>query len=124
VAVTDGVFPLITNLTDWPARKVLQACKRQPVVEKRFSQLKTAFRVAPVYLQSVTRIVGLLTVYFFAMMLQALLERELRQAMNRASLSSLPLYPEVRACHRPTARHIIDVFEPLARHALEVPGAR
>ena len=71
---------------------------------------------------TVTRIVGLLTVYFFAMMLQALLERELRQAMKRDGLVSLPLYPEGRPCHRPTSRHVIDVFEPIARHALEVPG--
>jgi transposase len=121
-AATDGVFPLITNLADWSAQKVLHAYKRQPVVEKRFSQLKSDFRVAPVYLQSVTRIVGLLTVYFFAMMLQALLERELRQAMKRDGLVLLPLYPEGRPCHRPTSRHVIDVFEPIARHALEVPG--
>ena len=46
----DGVFPLITNVRDWDAAEVLQAYKRQPVIEKRFSQLKTDFRVAPVYL--------------------------------------------------------------------------
>jgi transposase len=65
-AVGDGVFPLITNLPDWSAAEVLKAYKRQPILEKRFSQLKTDFRVAPVYLKSLTRIVGLLAIYFFA----------------------------------------------------------
>lgn len=114
----DGVFPLITNLADWTAADVLQAYKRQPIIEKRFSQLKTDFCVAPVYLKSVTRIVGLLTIYFFALMVQSLLERELRQAMAAQGVPSLPLYPEGRSCTRPTTRRVLDVFEPLARHTI------
>jgi transposase len=62
----------------------LRAYKRQPLVEKRFSQFKTDFAVAPVYLQDVARISGLLAVYFFALMAQTLLERELRRAMAAA----------------------------------------
>jgi transposase len=114
----DGVFPLITNVTDWEAKDVLKAYKRQPIIEKRFSQLKTDFRVAPVYLKSVTRIAGLLTVYFFALMLQSLLERELRQAMSSSESDTLPLYPEGRHCPRPTTRQLLDVFEPVTRHTL------
>ena len=116
----DGVFPLITNVRDWDAAEVLQAYKRQPVIEKRFSQLKTDFRVAPVYLQSVTRIVGLLAVYFFALMVQSLLERELRRAMESEGVESLPIYPEGRACAHPTARQVLDVFAPLSVHTLLV----
>lgn len=118
----DGVFPLITNLADWQAAEVLRAYKRQPIIEKRFSQLKTDFRVAPVYLQSVTRIVGLLAIYFFALMVQALLERELRNAMAHNRVESLPLYPEGRACKRPTTRQVLDVFEPIARHTILTAG--
>ena len=118
-AAADGVFPLITNLLDWKAEDVLQAYKRQPTIEKRFSQLKTDFRVAPVYLKSVQRIVGLLAVYFFALMVQSLLERELRQAMEANGTESLPLYPEGRPCRRPTTRQILDTFEPIARHTLD-----
>ncbi len=117
-AAGDGVFPLITNLRDWLAEDVLKAYKRQPVIEKRFSQLKTDFCVAPVYLKSVTRIVGLLAIYFLALMVQALLERELRQAMASHGVPSLPLYPESRACVRPTTRQVLDVFDPVARHTL------
>ena len=117
----DGVFPLITNLADWKADEVLKAYKRQPIIEKRFSQLKTDFCVAPVYLKSPTRIVGLLAIYFFALMLQALLERELRQAMVEQGVESLPLYPEGRPCKQPTTRRVLDVFEPIARHTISTP---
>ena len=117
-AAGDGVFPLLTNLAEWTARDVLDAYKRQPIIEKRFSQLKTDFRVAPVYLQNVERIVGLLAVYFFALMLQSLLERELRRAMSESHLEDLPLYPEGRPCSRPTTRRVLDYFAPLSRHTL------
>jgi transposase len=115
----DGVFPLITNAGHMTAEDVLRAYKRQPIIEKRFSQLKTDFAVAPIYLKSVSRIQALFCVYFFSLMLQTLLERELRQAMEREGISSLPLYPEGRPCAKPTTRRIIDVFEPVQRHLLQ-----
>lgn len=118
-ALDDGIFPLITNLHDWDARRILEAYKRQPILEKRFSQLKTDFQVAPVYLKNVGRIVGLLAVYFFALMVQALLERELRRAMKDQRVSDLPLYPEGRASTRPTTRRTLDVFENIQRHTLQ-----
>jgi hypothetical protein len=49
---------------------------------------------------------------------EALLERELRRAMDGAGIESLPLYPEGRACRRATARRAIDVFEDVQRHEL------
>jgi hypothetical protein len=49
---------------------------------------------------------------------ESLLERELRRAMGRAGVESLPFYPEVRACRRPTARRVIDLFEDVQRHEL------
>jgi transposase len=113
---TDGVFPLITNVESLSPEEVLQAYKQQPLVEKRFSQLKTDFRVAPVYLKSVRRIEALLCIYFFVLMTEALLERELRQAMQRGDENSLPMYPEGRPCRQPTARRLIDIFETVERH--------
>ena len=118
----DGIFPLITNDKQLTAEEVLRAYKRQPIIEKRFSQLKTDFAVAPIYLKSVTRIQALLAVYFFVLIVQTLLERELRQAMERAGIESLPLYPEGRACRRPTTRKILDLFDGVQRHELTLPG--
>lgn len=120
-SATDGVFPLITNVRDMDAEAVLRAYKRQPVIEKRFSQLKTDFEVAPVYLKEVSRIQSLLCVYFLVLLVQSLLEREIRQAMQREDIETLPLYPEGRPCRRPTTRRLLDIFEPLERHELTLP---
>jgi transposase len=123
-SVTDGVFPLVTNVAELSDLELLHAYKRQPVIEKRFSQLKTDFAVAPVYLKDVRRIQALLCVYFLALLVEALLERELRQAMAREGIESLPLYSEGRACRWPTARRIIDLFENIERHDWVTPGGR
>jgi transposase len=117
-AKSDGIFPLVTNVRDLSPLELLRVYKRQPTIEKRFGQLKTDFEVAPVYLKSVHRIQALLCVYFFALLVEALLERELRQAMQKRQIEALPLYPEGRACRWPTARRVIDVFEPVQRHML------
>ena len=93
-ARSDGIFPLVTNVADFNELELLQAYKRQPVIEKRFSQLKTDFEVAPVYLKAVHRIQALLCVYFFVLLLEALLERQLRQAMRSEKIEELPMYPE------------------------------
>ncbi len=114
----DGVFPLVTNVLDLSEKELLLIYKRQPVIEKRFSQLKTDFRVAPVYLKDVSRIQSLLCVYFLVLLVESLLERQLRQAMEREGLDSLPLYPEDRPCRRPTARRVIDLFADIHRHTL------
>jgi transposase len=122
-ATSDGIFPLITNVADLSELELLKTYKRQPAIEKRFSQLKTDFEVAPVYLKAVHRIQALLCVYFFALLAEALLERELRQAMQREEIEALPIYPEGRACRWPTARRVIDLFESVQRHTL-VHGKR
>jgi len=112
----DGVFPLVTNVPELSPGELLAVYKRQPVIEKRFSQLKTDFSVAPVYLKEPRRIQALLCVYFFALMAEALLERDLRRAMQREGIESLPMYPEGRPCHRPTTRRLLDLFEMVQRH--------
>jgi len=114
----DGVFPLITNDASLLELEMLLAYKNQPSLEKRFSHLKTDFEVAPVYLKEVSRIQALLCVYFLALLTESLLERELRRAMDRDAIESLPMYPEGRKCRRPTARRLIDLFDDVQRHSL------
>src|SRR3954447_13689343 len=116
----DGVFPLLTNDQKLSATEVLQAYKRQPLLEKRFSQFKTDFAVAPVFLKNVSRIQGLLAAYFFALVVQTLLERELRRAMERAGEATLPLYPEARPCARPTTHRLIEVFSSIQWHEVRI----
>ncbi|MEK7731323.1 MAG: IS1634 family transposase [Planctomycetota bacterium] len=117
-ALQDGNFPLVTNDKQLPELEILRAYKRQPFLEKRFEQLKTDFEVAPVYLKTRRRIEALMCVYFFALLVQALVERELRRAMDKDGIEDLPLYPEGRPCRAPTTRRIVDVFENIQRHEL------
>ena len=117
-ATCDGIFPLITNERALSELQLLLAYKQQPAIERRFEQLKTDFVVAPVYLKEASRIQALLCVYFFVLLVEALLERELRRAMAEKEIEGLPLYPEGRACRRPTARRVIDLFEDVQRHTL------
>jgi hypothetical protein len=78
--------------------------------------------VAPVYLKSVARIQGLLAVYFFVLLVQTLLEHELRRAMAREGVATLPLYAEGRPCRRPTTQKVVELFAPIQRHEVLRPA--
>lgn len=123
-SLDDGVFPLITNDRRMTAKEVLAAYRRQPTIEKRFSQFKTDFEVAPVYLKNAARIGGLLAVYFLVLLVQTLLERELRRKLAASDDPCLPLYPEERSCARPSARRVLDVMEPIQRHDVQLPDGQ
>jgi len=79
---TDGVFPLATNIPDRAKREILEIYKYQSYVEKRFALTKSEYGVAPVFLKKPLCVAGLLHVYFIAIMLWALLERQVRAAMK------------------------------------------
>jgi hypothetical protein len=51
-----------------------------------------------------------------------LIERELRQAMQREGIAELPLYPEERKTQRPTAEQILRLFSLIQRHSLQQEG--
>ena len=75
---SDGMFFLITNDRKLAPAQVFQAYKGQPMIEKRFEQLKTVLEAAPVLLKDEGRIEALFTLYYLALLVQALIERELR----------------------------------------------
>jgi transposase len=111
-ANTDGVFPLVTNLSQKATKKldVLQIYRYQPYIERRFENLKTEYAVRPVYLKRTQRVVGLIHVHFLALMVAALMEREIRRAMVDHEIDMLPIYPEARHCKAPTTPRILDLF--------------
>lgn len=115
---SDGMYPLLTNDRTLTIQEAFAAHRRQPAIEKRFSQLKTVFAIAPVFLKNEARIEAFFCVYFLALLVQALIERELRQGMYRAHIPALPLYPEERPCHHPTAEQIFRLFSLSARNVL------
>jgi transposase len=119
---SDGMYPLLTNDRSLTAEQVLEAHKRQPNIEKRFQQTKTVHEIAPVFLKNEGRIEALFFLYFIALLIQALIERELRRTMKREQIESLPLYPEERDCPRPTVLQILRIFNSPERHALLKDG--
>jgi transposase len=119
---SDGMYPLLSNDRNLTPEQVLQAHKGQPTIEKRFEQIKTVHEIAPVFLKNEGRIEALFTLYFLALLVQALMERELRQAMNKAGIEQLPLYPEQRRCKRPTTEQILRLFALAQHHRLVKDG--
>jgi len=115
---SDGMYPLICNDRNLSPTQILQAHKGQPTIEKRFEQIKTVHQIAPVFLKNTMRIEAFFTLYFLALLVQALIERELRLAMKRARIKELPIYPEQRLCKRPTTEQILRLFSLAERHTL------
>jgi transposase len=115
---SDGMYPLICNDRNLTAAQILEAHKGQPTIEKRFEQIKTVHEIAPVFLKNPGRIEALFTLYFLALLVQALIERELRLAMKREKIKELPIYPEQRLCKRPTTEQILRLFSLAERHTL------
>jgi transposase len=115
---SDGMYPLISNDRSLSPAQLLAAHKGQPKIEKRFEQVKTVHEIAPVFLKNEGRIEALFTLYFLALLVQALIERELRLAMRRDHIEELPIYPEQRQCRRPTTEQILRLFSLAERHAL------
>jgi transposase len=117
-AASDGCFPLIANDRNMTGAALLSAYKYQPNLEKRHAQLKGTQLVAPVFLRDPARIEGLLCCHFIAMLIQALIERDIRNAMAARGLRELSLYPEDRGCAAPTAARVLEIFTGVARHHL------
>ena len=118
-ARTDGVFPLTTNLAETPKKEVLLIYKYQPYVEKRHALFKSELEVAPVYIKKPLRVVGMLHAVFLAMMLDALIERTVRQAMVRDGIESLPVLPEGRETKTPTTARILEMFSDVCWYEFE-----
>jgi transposase len=123
-AASDGMWPLITNDRQMPAAELLAAYKWQPNLEKRHAQLKGTQLVAPMWLRDPARIEGLLTCHFIAMLISALIERTIRQAMTHAGIDELSLYPEDRGCAAPTTARILEIFTGVAHHELTAPDGQ
>jgi transposase len=117
-AASDGCFPLITNDRNLTDAQVLAAYRYQPNLERRHHLLKSVQDAAPVLLHNPARIEALFCCQFLALLVAALIEREVRTGMRRAALNNIPLYPEFRDCKAPSTERILEIFAPLSRHHL------
>ena len=114
-AKCDGLFAMVTNNTQLTPKELLAVYKYQPFLEKRNEQLKSVLAVAPVFLKKPERVAALLFLYFLAILVFALIEREVRRAMARDGIEAIPLYPEGRPCQAPTCDGILQAFEGIRR---------
>jgi transposase len=121
-AASDGCFPMVTNDTEMTEAEVLAAYKRQPRLERRHATLKGVIEAAPIELKSDCRIDAFGFCLYVALLVHALIERELRRAMGGAGISQLPLYHEDRACKTPTAARVLELLDPLARSVISHRG--
>jgi transposase len=117
-AVTDGMFPLISNDRQLQDAEVLTAYRYQPNLERRHHLLKSTQQANPLLLHNPARIEALFCCHYLALLTGALIEREIRTAMATAGTSNIPLYPELRACTAPSAARILELFSDLTRHQL------
>ena len=117
-ANADGFFPLITNIPELCMKSIFKHYKYQPYLEKRHTYLKSVLEVAPVYLKTPERIEALLFLYYIALIIYALIERDMQKAMKKAGIKSIPIYPEQRECRRPSAERILETFQNFSRHEL------
>lgn len=121
-AASDGCFPLISNDRDLTDAEVLAAYRYQPNLERRHHLLKSVQDAAPVLLHNPARIEALFCCQFLALLISALIEREVRTGMRRAALANIALYPEFRNCKAPSTERILEIFATVSRHELHRDG--
>jgi transposase len=121
-AASDGCFPLISNDRLLSDAQVLAAYRYQPNLERRHHLLKSVQDAAPVLLHNPARIEALFCCQFLALLIAALIEREVRTGMQRADLTKISLYPEFRNCTAPSTERILEIFSTVSRHQLHHDG--
>ena len=117
-AKIDGIFPLLSTDTELTAKEVLQAYKFQPRLEKRFTQFKSIHNASPMLFKNITRIEANMFLFFIALVIQALLEREVRNKMKEFGNEELLIYPEARSSVHPTTNKILNNFEQISTYSI------
>ena len=105
----DGTFPLVTN-SSIDAAEVLKKYKNQPYLEKRMYTAKSILKVAPVFLEKPRRIEAMLFLYFVALMIVGLLERNIRKNMQQEKIEKLRILPNGMKTATPTLNNINNFF--------------
>ena len=114
----DGIFPLLSTDSTLSSKEVLQGYKYQPVLEKRFSQFKSIHNAAPLFFKNIERVEANMFLFFLALIVQALLEREIRYKMEEQNIPSLYIYPEDRESKFPTTSCVMNAFNGISRYEI------
>lgn len=114
----DGIFPLLCTDRSLSAKEALLAYKYQPRLEKRFSQFKSYLNAAPLLFKKIERVEATMFLYFLALILQAVIERQVRKMMKQDEIDAIPIYPEDRPAAHPTATKIFALFEGVSTYTV------
>jgi transposase len=115
----DGIFPLLSTDCSISAKEALLAYKYQPRLEKRFSQFKSYLNAAPLLFKKIERVEATMFLYFLALILQAVIERQIRKMMKQYEIDALPIYPEDRLAVHPTTTKILSLFEGVSTYTIK-----
>ena len=109
----EGVYLLKTNQTKraCPLVDALANYKQQSQVERRFHNFKGPLAVAPMFLKNPKRMAGLLCVLVWALLILALMERQVRGGLKGKPMYGL--YPENRPSPAPTGVALLKCFSTL-----------
>ena len=121
LAARDGIFPLITN-TGLQAAEVLKRYKNQPYLEKRMYTTKSILHIAPVFLKKTKRIEAITFLYFIALMIVSLIERNIRKNMVEEKVEHLPILPNGMKTKTPTWNNINYFFRNVILSLVEKGG--
>ncbi len=121
LATRDGIFPLITN-ADIEAAEVLKAYKNQPYLEKRMYTAKSILNIAPVFLKKPKRIEAMTFLYFIALMIVSLMERNIRKNMAEEKVEKLQILPSRMNTKRPTWNNLNYFFKNVHLSLIEKNG--
>jgi hypothetical protein len=106
-AAGDGWYALLTNLPpDTDTAEVFHRYKDQPVIERRYGDLKGPLAVAPMFLRHNRRITALITVICLALLIFCLIEREVRTNLA-PDTDMIGFYTNDRRAMKPTGRLVL-----------------
>ncbi len=71
---------------------------------------KSILKVAPVFLESPKRIEAMLFLYFVALMIVGLIERNIRRNMKQENIEKLPILPSKMKTKAPTWNNLTNFF--------------
>ena len=115
----DGIFPLLCTDETLMSKEVLKYYKYQPRLEKRFCQFKWIHKAAPLLFKKIERIEANMFAFFISLVIQSLIEREIRNKMEKEDIPSLTLYPEEREAPHPTTTKIMRLFEKISTYKIK-----
>lgn len=113
----DGVYSVLTNLPDetHTASAVLEIYKDQHQVEGRFRDLnQLPVRVRPLWLKRPDRLETLVFLIMLAVLVFALIERQVRRAIAQTGQTITGLMPEKRDTTTPKGSRLLKAFDSLS----------